>query len=318
MEHRLETRAVHGGEERQGAYGALTMPVVMSSTYTFGATDEVLAFVERKAAGKAPDRYEYARYGNPTQSVAERKLAELDGGERALLFSSGMAAITTSLLTLLSSGDHLVLVGGVYRRTREFVRQHLARLGIEATESPAEALADVIRPSTRVVLFEVPTNPHLRVPNVEAIVALAGRHGLITAADATFATPVNHRPLELGVDVVFHSATKYIGGHNDLLAGAAIGSAELLNAIERACVLARGDVLDLADFPPRITQAGPSDAAPGEGGESPTLPLAEVERRHIIRALEFHNWTLAQTATSLGIHRNTLRLKMNEYGIKKG
>ena len=232
MEHRLETRAVHGGEEKQGAYGALTMPIVKSSTYTFGGTDEVLAFVERKAAGEAPGRYEYARYGSPTQSTAERKLAALDGGERALLFSSGMAAITTSLLTLLSSGDHLVVVGAVYRRTREFVREHLTRFGIEATEAPAEALADAVRPSTRAVLFEVPTNPYLRVPDVEAIVALARRHRLITAADATFATPVNLRPLELGVDVVFHSATKYIGGHNDLLAGAVIGSAELLGAIE--------------------------------------------------------------------------------------
>jgi cystathionine gamma-synthase len=234
MERRLETVAVHGGEDRDGAYDALTMPIVMSSTYTFSNTRAVREFVERKTAGDRPERYEYGRYGNPTQSAAERKLAALDGGERALLFSSGMAAITTSLLTLLSSGDHLVLVGGVYRRTREFARAHLPRFGIEVTESSAEVVADAIRPTTRAILLEVPTNPYLRVPDVEAIVELARRHGLLTAVDATFATPVNLRPLDLGVDVVFHSATKYIGGHNDLLAGTVVGAAERLAPIEEA------------------------------------------------------------------------------------
>ena len=234
MKRRLETVAVHGGEERCDAYDALTMPIVMSSTYTFPDTRAVREFVKRKAAGDRLERYEYGRYGNPTQTAAERALAALDGGDRALLFSSGMAAITTTLLTLLSAGDHLVLVGGVYRRTREFARAHLPRFGIEVTESSEEALADAIRPATRVVLFEVPTNPYLRVADVEAIARLARQRGLVTVVDATFATPVNLQPLDLGVDIVLHSATKYVGGHNDLLAGAVIGSAERLAPIEEA------------------------------------------------------------------------------------
>jgi len=234
MGRRPETRAVHGGEERRGAYGALTMPIVMSSTYTFGGTDEILAFVEQKAASGAPGRYEYARYGNPTQSAAERKLAELDGGDRALLFSSGMAAISTCLWSLLGAGDHLVVVGGVYRRTRDLVSRHLARFGVEATFAPADELPAAIRPSTRAVFLEVPTNPHLRVPDIERIVEWTARRRLITVADATLATPVNVRPLDLGVEVVVHSATKYIGGHNDLLAGAVIGSAQRLAGLEEA------------------------------------------------------------------------------------
>ena len=234
MKGRLDTRAVHGGEERRGPYDSLTTPIVMSSTYTFDSTDEIRGFVERKTAGEPLGRYEYGRYGNPTQTAAERKLAELDGGERALLFSSGMAAITTPLLTLLSAGDHLIVVGGVYRRTHDFVAQHLSRWGIDVTFTNADEVDATIRPATRAVFFEVPTNPYLRVADVEEIVALSKSHGLITIVDATFATPVNLRPLELDVDLVIHSATKYIGGHNDLLAGAVIGSAEMLEGIEDA------------------------------------------------------------------------------------
>jgi len=215
-------------------YDALTMPIVMSSTYTFGSTDEIRDLVARKAAGGPPVRYEYGRYGNPTQTAAERKLAELDGGERALLFSSGMAAITASLLSLAAAGDHLIVIDGLYRRTREFVSQYLPRWGIDATFADADDIRAAIRPSTRAVFFEMPTNPHLRVPDAESIVALTKHHGLTTLVDATFATPVNLRPLELGVDIVIHSATKYLGGHNDLLAGAVIGSAERLAGIEEA------------------------------------------------------------------------------------
>ena len=234
MERRLETVAVHGGGVRCGAYDALTMPIVMSSTFTFPDTTAVREFVARNAAGDRPERYDYGRYGNPTQTAAERALAALDNGDRALLFASGMAAITTTLLTLLSAGDHLILVGGVYRRTREFARAHLPRFGIDVTESSAEGLAVAIRPATRAVLIEVPTNPYLRVADVEAIARLARQRGLATVVDATFSTPVNLRPLDLGVDIVLHSATKYIGGHNDLLAGAVIGPASRLAAIEEA------------------------------------------------------------------------------------
>ena len=234
MEGRLETKAVHGGEARQGPYNALTTPIVMSSTYTFADTDEIRSFIEHKAKGSPLERYEYGRYGNPTQTAAERKLAELDGGERALLFSSGMAAITSLLLALFSAGDHLIVVGGVYRRTRAFAREHLPRFGIDVTFCGAEEVGDAIRSSTRALFFEVPTNPYLRVADLADLAARAKRGGVATIVDATFATPVNLRPLEHGVDLVIHSATKYLGGHNDLLAGAVIGSAEMLKPIEEA------------------------------------------------------------------------------------
>ncbi len=234
MNHQLETRAVHSGEEWSGACHALATPIVMSSTYTFGDTQEICDFVARKSGGMPAKRYEYGRYGNPTQTAAERKLAELDDGERALLFSSGMAAITTALLTLLSAGDHLVVIGGVYRRTRALVLEQMPRWGIDVSFAASEDVHMAIRSTTRAVFLEVPTNPTLRVADLEHIVGLTGRHDIITVVDATFATPVNLRPLELGVDLVIHSATKYLGGHNDLLAGVVIGSAETLDPIREA------------------------------------------------------------------------------------
>jgi cystathionine gamma-synthase len=233
----FSTLTVHGGEEKRKPYGALTTPIVQTSTYTFEDTAQILAFMRRKDAGHLPLRDEYGRYSNPTQSAAERKIAALEGGERALLFASGMSAITTTLLTLLSDGDHVVMVDGAYRRTEQFVREFLPRWGIDATFVPiddAPALASAVQRNTRVILSETPTNPYLRVMDLARMVELAGEHEIITIIDSTFATPINLRPLEHGLDLVIHSATKYLGGHNDLLAGAVIGSRELLDRIEEA------------------------------------------------------------------------------------
>jgi len=237
MTSRLSTQAVHAGEERRKPYGALTTPIVQTSTYTFRDTAEIMDFMQCKAAGRAPLRDEYGRYSNPTQSAAERKIAVLEGGERALLFASGMCAITTTVLALLSSGDHLVMVSGCYRRTREFALTYLSRWGIETTFVPIDqpaALAEAIRPTTRLVFAETPTNPYLRVMDLDRMVETATKHGVTTLVDSTFATPINLRPLEHGVDLVIHSATKYLGGHNDLLTGAIIGPGQLLGRIEKA------------------------------------------------------------------------------------
>jgi len=240
----FSTQAVHAGEEKPKPYGALTTPIVQTSTYTFENTAEILDFMSRKAAGDPNVRDEYGRYSNPTQSVAERKIAALEGGERALLFASGMCAITTTMLTLLSSGDHLVLISGSYRRTQEFARTFLVRWGIETTLAPIDdpgALAAAIRPTTRLIFSETPTNPYLRVMDLARMVEITRQHSdaspggkITTIVDSTFATPVNLRPLEHGVDLVIHSATKYLGGHNDLLAGAVIGSSQVLAQIEKA------------------------------------------------------------------------------------
>lgn len=237
MPTRCSTQAVHAGEEKRKPYGALTTPIVQTSTYTFEDTAEILDFMRRKEAGDLPVRDEYGRYSNPTQSTAERKMAALEGGERALLFASGMSAITTTLLTLLSSGDHVVMVEGVYHRTSEFASDFLSRWGIETSFVPIDdpsVLAAAIRPATRLIFAETPTNPYLRVMDLARMVEIAGQRGITTILDSTFATPINLRPLEQGVDVVIHSATKYLGGHNDLLAGAVIGSGETLAPIEEA------------------------------------------------------------------------------------
>jgi cystathionine gamma-synthase len=237
MSHQLTTRAVHAGEERRKPHGALTTPIVQTSTYTFSDTGEILDFMRRKEAEEPGLRCEYGRYSNPTQTAAEGKLASLERAEKALLFGSGMAAITTTMLARLSAGDHLVMVSDCYHRTREFALAFLDRWGIRTSLVPVNdpaALEDAIQPNTRLIFAETPTNPYLRVIDLEHVVRVARHHGIITMVDSTFATPVNLRPLELGADLVIHSASKYLGGHNDLLAGVVAGSGLLLAGTEHA------------------------------------------------------------------------------------
>ncbi|HOT90721.1 MAG TPA: aminotransferase class I/II-fold pyridoxal phosphate-dependent enzyme [Anaerolineae bacterium] len=243
MPYHISTQAVHAGEEKRKPFGALTTPIYQTSTYTFEDTADVLAFMERKAERKAareaggdlPLRDEYGRYSNPTQLVVERKLAALEGGERALLFASGMNAITTTFLALLAAGDHVIVVADCYRRTREFAEKFLPRWGVETTLVPVDdlqALTAAIRPNTRLIFTETPTNPYLRIADLPRIAEIARPRGIITAVDSTFATPINMQPLAFGIDLVLHSATKYLGGHNDILAGVVIGAHRLLAKIE--------------------------------------------------------------------------------------
>ncbi|NLX42809.1 MAG: aminotransferase class I/II-fold pyridoxal phosphate-dependent enzyme [Chloroflexi bacterium] len=233
----LATRAVHAGEEKHKPYGALTTPVVQTSTFTFADGAEIAQFMRRKAEGESTNRYEYGRYGNPTEQAAECKMAALEGGEQALLFASGMAAISTTLLALLSSGDHLVVTSDCYHRSREFARSFLTRWGIAVTLAPIDqpqALAAACTPRTRAIFAETPTNPYLRVVDLERVAAIAATRGIATIVDSTFATPVNLRPLEHGIDLVIHSASKYLGGHNDLLAGVVVGARQALTPIAHA------------------------------------------------------------------------------------
>jgi cystathionine gamma-synthase len=223
------TRAVHGGEPRTKAMNAIATPIAQTSTYTFANTQELTDHFERRI-----ERDEYGRYGNPTQRVAEKKLAALDGAEDGLLFSSGMAAITTTLFAILSKGTHIVVTDDAYRRTRQFLNQTLQRYGVEVSTVPAgdyQRLEEAVRPNTRVIFSESPTNPYNRIVDLERLAEIAQRCRVKTIIDSTFATPVNQRPLEFGIDLVIHSATKYLGGHNDLLAGAVLGNAALIAAI---------------------------------------------------------------------------------------
>ncbi|MBE0635591.1 PLP-dependent transferase [Candidatus Bipolaricaulota bacterium] len=229
------TKVVHAGEGRGKPYDAVTMPIVQTSTYAFANTQAILDFVEDKEAGKFSLRGEYGRYGNPTQTAVEEKVASLEGGERGLLFSSGMSAITTVFLSVLSRGDHVVIASSIYRQTVHFVRDQLSRWGVGATflkDGEVDSLEDSIRPNTKLIFCEAPTNPYLRVIDLDRVSLIARQHGVLTAIDSTFATPVNLRPLDHGIDLVIHSATKYLSGHNDLLAGVVIGSCPLLAPIE--------------------------------------------------------------------------------------
>ncbi len=236
----FSTRAVHAGEARPKPHHALTTPIFHSSTFTFVDTADMVDYMEAEIQGKETNRLEYGRYGNPTVDAVERKLADLDNGEAALLLSSGMAAVTVTLLTLLPSGTHVVITDDCYRRTRQLVTLFLKRHDVEATQVPAgdfEALQAAIRPNTRLIFSESPTNPRLRVADMPRLVDLARQNGLLTIIDSTFATPINQRPLAFGADLVIHSATKYLGGHNDLLAGAVIGSKEMIDELRKTQAL---------------------------------------------------------------------------------
>ncbi len=220
------TDAVHAGDVKRKAFDAIPEAIVQTATYTFADTREILDLAE----GTHPraDREEYGRYGNPTCRALEQRIAALEGVEDAVLFSSGMAAVTTTILALAKAGQHVVFFAESYRMTREFVVRTLGGLGITHTIVDAgdtAALKDAIRPETRLVALESPTNPHLLTTDLDALVSACAPHPRVkTLIDATFATPINCRPAAFGVDLVAHSATKYLAGHNDVLAGVVSGS----------------------------------------------------------------------------------------------
>jgi len=235
------TRSVHGGERAHQATDAVTTPIYQTSTFWFKNSAELCAFQEGRI-----NREEYGRYGNPTWSAVERKLCELEGGEAAVLFASGMCAATTLFLALLPRGAHLIVTSDCYRRTRQFIRDYLTKLDVETTViEPADtkALAAAIRDDTALFFTESPTNPYLRVIDVEETARLCHARGVQVVIDSTFASPVSHRALDDGADYVIHSATKFLGGHNDLLAGCAIGSKAAIDPIRQA-VGVLGGILD--------------------------------------------------------------------------
>jgi cystathionine gamma-synthase len=235
------TLAVHGGEPRVQASRSITPPVVYASTYPFESTAELVAFME----GRLERPHEYGRYGNPTVQAAESKLAAIEGAEAAVLMASGMAAITTTLLAVLRAGQHIVLTSDVYRKTRVFADQVLRKFGVEVAiaEPTVVAVEQALTDRTRIVFTEGPTNPYGRMVDLDALVTLARARRVKTIFDATFATPINLRPLEHGIDLVVHSATKYLGGHNDLLGGVVLGAQPIVAAI-REQVGTLGPVLD--------------------------------------------------------------------------
>lgn len=235
---RIRTIAVHAGTDAVQPHGSLTVPIYQTATYAFRDTAELTAHMRHEL-----DRYEYGRYGNPTQRAAEEKVAALEGAEDALMFGSGMSAVTTTLLTLVRQGQHVVLTSDCYRRTRQFCRELLGKFGVEMTVVPpgdTRAIKAAIRKETRVIFTETPTNPYLNVVDIPALAELKRGTYAKLVVDATFATPVNQKPLSQGADLVIHSATKYLGGHNDVMGGVVAGSLGLVDGVRSSLAVLGG------------------------------------------------------------------------------
>ncbi|MGP0098177.1 MAG: trans-sulfuration enzyme family protein [Terriglobales bacterium] len=223
---RQETEVVRGGADLSKKNGPLSTPIYQTSTFEVTDMQEQLRVT--------PTDSFYTRYGNPTSTVAEKAIAELEGTDAALLFSSGMAAITTSFLSLAKAGDHIVAQRDIYGGVTKFLSQWLPKLGIETTfvdTNDIEQHERAIRPNTKILHIESPTNPTVRVVDLEKIAALARKHGVVSTIDSTFSTPINCRPAEWGIDLVLHSGTKYFGGHSDLICGIATGRSDLVELI---------------------------------------------------------------------------------------
>ena len=221
-----ETEAVRGGTELHKKNGPVTTPIYQ--TASFEVTDN-----DQQVRATSTDMF-YTRYGNPTHTVAERAIAELEGADAALLFASGMNAITTSMLSLLKSGDHVVAQRDIYGGATKFFSQWLPKFGIETTFVDTveyDQHARAIQPNTKLLYLESPTNPTLRVVDLRKVTALAKQHNLITFIDSTFGTPINQRPADFGVDLIMHSGTKYFAGHSDLICGIVAGRQELVQKI---------------------------------------------------------------------------------------
>jgi methionine-gamma-lyase len=220
---------VHAGEDKMEFAGAVVPPVFNTSTYVFKNMEEL-----RKYVSGDPHYYLYSRYTNPTVEAVEQKLATLEGGEKCLVVSSGQAAAGTAVMGLLRDGDHMVatptLYGGVYSLFEKIING----TGLEVTFSDTTSLDDVekaIKPNTKILYTESPTNPNLTLVDLKGMAELAKKRNLIMMVDNTFATPMNQNPLELGADVVVHSGTKYLGGHSDLVCGAIVGPHKYMKTI---------------------------------------------------------------------------------------
>lgn len=225
----FSTRAIHFAYEAGAHQGALTPPLHLSSTFAFESVEQGAAIF----AGAEPG-YFYSRISNPTLDLLEKRCASLEGAEAGLALASGMGAITSVLWTLLAPGDELVTDKTLYGCTFAFMRHGLTKFGIKVTHIDMTDLAEVeaaISDKTRIVYFETPANPNMRLVDIEAVSRLAKARGAKVVVDNTYATPVLTRPIQLGADIVVHSATKYMGGHGDLVGGIAVGRAEDINQI---------------------------------------------------------------------------------------
>ena len=226
-EKSIYTLAVHAGEDRNEHYGAVSVPIYPASVFAFSDADEGIAVHNHEKEG-----YYYGRLGNPTVATLERTMAELEGGDDALAFASGMAAISAAAFTLVGSGGHVVAPESMYSTTTNFLKHIEQSFGVETTfidAANAENYAAAVRPNTKMFWVETPSNPLVRITDIAEVAAIGKQAGVATVVDNTFATPFNQRPLELGAHLVVHSATKYLGGHSDVTAGIVAGRRDLVD-----------------------------------------------------------------------------------------
>ncbi len=228
--YKLATQAIHGDEINRGKSEPVSFPIYHSSTYIFPSSDAIEGYMKRGER----KQHIYMRDGNPTEDQLNRRLALLEGAEDALVCGSGMAAITTAILSAVRPGDEVIALPTLYGQTLNFLRHSLPE-GHGVTVkfvADVEGLYDLkpyVGPKSRLVYFETPTNPNLQIVDIVRVVEGARQFGLMTMVDNTFATPINQRPILMGVDAVVHSATKYLGGHSDILAGVIAGNKEFIN-----------------------------------------------------------------------------------------
>lgn len=240
----LATKVIHAGRERNES-GALVTPLCQSATFVFESAEQGAARFSGSEQG-----YIYTRLGNPTTAELERKIAALEGSDAAAATASGMAAVSAALLANLSHGDHLVASHAVYGCTFALMTSQLAKFGIEVTLvnfTDEAAIEAAIKPNTKVLFCETPVNPHLDVFNLDVIARIAKQHKLVSVVDNTFMTPLLQQPIKHGIDIVIHSATKYLNGHGDVIAGIVCASFEQMEVIKFEVLKDVGAVLSPHD-----------------------------------------------------------------------
>lgn len=233
------TLAIHIGEDKFRISGPVGVPITRTSGFTFATVDEMKRWAEGKSTS-----YIYTRYGNPTLAVAEAKLAALESGEAAVVTSSGSSAISSALLSQLQAGDELISSAQLYGGSYRLLRDIFPRFGIRVrfVDPDLTGIERMVSPRTKVLYIETPTNPALRLVDLKRAVDFAREWGLISIIDNTFATPILQRPLEMGFSLVVHSASKYLAGHSDVIAGAVIGSSELLRQVRKYVIYLGGSM----------------------------------------------------------------------------
>ncbi|MDQ0481268.1 methionine gamma-lyase [Guptibacillus hwajinpoensis] len=243
--HRFETRTIHDGYEDKSHHNSLAAPIYQTSTFTF----ETAEAGERRFAGEDPG-YIYSRLGNPTVRMLEERIASLENAEAGLAFGSGMAAVSAVLLNLVKSGDHILCSEGVYGCTFGLLKMLEEKFSIDHDLLPLDSVEQIrsaIRPTTTVIYIETPINPTLKLIDLEMIVSVAKEYGIQVVVDNTFSTPYLQRPIEFGCDIVLHSATKYIGGHGDVVAGLVAGSKDAMTSIAKSTQKDIGGILSPFD-----------------------------------------------------------------------